>query len=283
MTSQMATSEFLRQFDVSGYVILKGLLDSQAIHAAQEAIGVLVEREAQELIKAGIISESFRDEPFESRMFRLYEKSLDTAPASWRPELHLPGLFDVFFCAPLLDRVEAILGPEIRLYPNYAARIKLPEQRLVLWHQDGGYTEHWHKVSSGDVVELQMVNVWAPLVPARVENGCMQFVAGSHKLGLLPHEQREYYLKIPEEHIAPHAERIIDIELDPGDVVVFQNMLCHRNVPNRTQTVRWSLDWRYQLASQSTLRAEKGYIARSRKEPETAVHSASEWGRLSFC
>ena len=59
MTSQMATSEFLRQLDVSGYVILKGLLDSQAIHAAQEAIGVLVEREAQELIKAGIISGNF--------------------------------------------------------------------------------------------------------------------------------------------------------------------------------------------------------------------------------
>ena len=283
MTSQAATSECLTRLDESGYVILKGMFDSQTVQAAREAVGVLVEREARKLVEAGAIDDLYRHEPFESRMVRLYEKNLDTAPSNWRPELHLPGLFDVFFCGPLLDHVEAVLGPEIRLYPNYTVRIKLPSQSLVLWHQDAGYTEHWHKDGTGNVGELRMVNIWAPLVPARVENGCMQFVAGSHTLGLLPHVQREYYLEIPEEHIAPHAERIVDVELDPGDVVLFHNMLCHRNLPNLTNTVRWSLDWRYQDPAQPTLRAEQGYIARSRREPETAVRSASEWGRLSFC
>ena len=33
-------------------------------------------------------------------------------------------------------------------------------------------------------------------VPARIENGCMRFIPGTHTLGLVPHEQREHYLEI---------------------------------------------------------------------------------------
>ena len=145
--------------------------------------------------------------------------------------MHLAGLFDLFFNPGLLDVVEVLLGPEIRLYPNYTARPKFPEWKgtEVLWHQDGGYTERGSGSKEG--VELQrMVNVWSPLVPARVENGCMQFVPGTHKLGSVPHESREYYLEIARESLDPYVEAAIDVELDPGDVVLFQNSA----LPSRT-------------------------------------------------
>ena len=92
-----------------------------------------------------------------------------------------------------------------------------------------------------------MVNAWTPLVPATVENGCMQFVPGSHRLGVVAHVKRTHYLEIEETALnAAAADGVVAIELQPGDLVLFHNLLFHRGLPNRSPAIRWSLDWRYQ-------------------------------------
>ena len=265
------------QFDQQGCVILKGFLEPDVIQGARSELAKLVDQHARKLLAEGKIADAREDEPFETRLARLYENCLDQAPKSFRRELHLAGLFPVFFHPRLLDQVEAFLGPEIRLYPNYTARPKLPEWEgtLVLWHQDGGYTQ-------GQVEALRMLNVWTPLVRARVENGCMQFIPGTHKLGVVPHEQRRHYLEIAREYLEPRLDQAVAIEVDPGDVVLFHNLLFHRGLPNHSRAIRWSLDWRYQDATQPTLRAERGHIARSCRDPASVVSSAAEWARLTF-
>ncbi len=279
----MNQDDLRRRFDEHGYVKLVDFLDADVVAHARAAMEELVDRQAQRLVAAGTIATAMVEEPFETRFFRLYEHHLDDAPKSFRRELHLAGLFDLFFNPALLDVVEALIGPEILLYPNYTARPKLPEWKgtEVLWHQDGGYTEQ----VAGDKgsVELQrMVNVWTPLVPARARNGCMQFVPGTHKLGTVPHEQREYYLEIARESLDPYVKAAVDVELDPGDVVLFQNLLFHRGQPNHSREIRWSFDWRYQDLRQPTLRKEEGHVARSRSRPERAVASAAAWANLTF-
>ena len=183
----------------------------------------------------------------------------------------------------MLDVAEAILGPEVRFYPNYTARPKLPrhEASLVLWHQDAGYTaaDRTSTRSLGGLTaaDLSMVNVWSPLVPARAENGCMQFIPGTHKLGVVDHVQREHYLEIIEDQIKPRLAEAVDVVCGPGDVVLFSNLLFHCGRPNVTDTVRWSLDWRYQDATQPTLRPQQGHLARSRAHPERVVRDAGQW------
>jgi phytanoyl-CoA hydroxylase len=265
-------------FEEQGYVILKGFLAPEVLTAARSEMEALVERQAEQLLAAGKITDPLRDAPFETRLAGLYAGCLDDAPKSFRRDLHLPGLFGVFFHPRLLDIVATFLGEEIRLYPNYTARPKLPEWKgtEVLWHQDGGYTR------AEQVAALRMLNVWAPLVPARVENGCMQFIPGTHRLGVVPHEQRQYYLEIARDYLAPREDRAVNIEMDPGDVVLFHNLLFHRGLPNHSPGIRWSLDWRYQDATQPTMREHHGHIARSRAHPDRAVISAEAWARLTF-
>ena len=267
-------------FNRDGYLIMKAFLAPAVIQGAREELNVLVDREAERLMAAGRIEEDFVDAPFETRIGRLFEHCMDAAPTSFRPQLHGPRLFDLFFHAPLLDVVQFLLGPEIRLYPNYTARPKFPEWKgtLVLWHQDGGYTAQ----AAHGVEELKMVNVWAPLVPATEENGCMQFVPGTHKLGIVPHEKREYYLEIAEEELDLRLGQAVSIEVDPGDVVLFHNLMFHCGLPNRTRMVRWSMDWRYQDATQPTMRRQTGHLARSRKSPEHVVEDREDWARRSF-
>ena len=264
-------------FHEHGYFIMRNALTPATLHAAQAAINGLVDHHADQLVAAGKRRDRLENAPFPVRLLQLYAENLGEAPVLFRPQLHLAGLFPLFFDPMLLDVVETILGGEIRLYPNYSVRPKYPdlEATVVLWHQDGGYTE-------GNVADLRMINLWTPFVPARVENGCMQFIPGTHKLGSVPHERRHSYLEIASEVLDTHRERAINIELDPGDVVLFHNLLFHRGLPNHSRQIRWSADWRYQDATQPTLRKENGHLARSRQHPATAVQSASEWASLSF-
>jgi phytanoyl-CoA hydroxylase len=265
------------QFNEQGYVILRNFLPPQSLAAARASINELVDRYADKQVAAGKVANRLENEPFETRLLRLFESDLTEAPVLFRSELHLTGLFDLFFNPQLLDIVEEVLGGELRLYPNYSIRPKYPDfaKTEVLWHQDGGYTE-------GQVEMLRMVNVWTPFVPARVQNGCMQFIPGTQRLGAVRHERREYYLEIAQDVLAPLEGQAVNIELDPGDIVLFHNLLFHRGLPNHSQQIRWSADWRYQDATQPTLRKENGHIARSRSHPEQAVQSAAQWATLTF-
>jgi len=276
--SALEREEIAHEFEEHGYRILRAFLEDGVVAGVRTEIEKLVDYHAKALLSQGRVPDLLRGQPFETRYALLYEKNLDIAPKLFRNELHLPGFFDLFFHPGLLDVVELILGPEVRLYPNYTVRPKVPEWEgaRVLWHQDGGYTQ------SEGVGEMKMVNVWTPLVPATTENGCMQFVPGTHKLGLVPHEKREHYLEIAEGVLRGRTARAMAIELDPGDVVIFNNLLFHQGLPNHSKGVRWSLDWRYQDAGQPTLRAFDGHLARSKRDPSAAVRSAEEWSGLVF-
>jgi phytanoyl-CoA hydroxylase len=270
--------------DREGYIILRGFFEPGVIEDAKSAMKILVQQQAEQFLAEGRITDTFPNEPFETRLLRLHERELKKAPHVFRPQLHLQGMYGMFFHPRLLDVVERVLGPEIKLYPNYSVRPKFPDHAgtLVLWHQDAAYTEGKHRATEGSAADLRMVNVWAPLVPAREANGCMQFVPGSHKLGLVPHVSREYYLEIVEEVLRERAGQPVSIETDPGDVVLFSNLLFHRGLPNTSRAIRWSADWRYQDAAQSTLRAEHGHLARSRQWPGEVVKSAPHWAQLRF-
>lgn len=282
MNAETATLQ--EQFNEEGYVILRGFFEPEVVQAARGAMASLVEKEAQKLKAAGKITDTLPNAPFETRLLQLYANDLDSAPLIYRPELHVGGLYPAFFHQRLLDIVESILGPEILLYPNYSSRPKYPDMKRaeVLWHQDGGYTESMSGAGKADA--LRMVNLWSPLVPAHTEHGCMQFIPQSHTMGTVPHAQdpKVKFLEIVKEHLAPVLHKAINIEMDPGDVVLFHNLLFHQGLPNRSKIIRWNLDWRYLDGTQETLRKEKGHLARSKKHPEKVVKSAKQWESLSF-
>jgi len=267
----------LQSFQDQGYVILPGIIEPAVQVAVRQEMEAIVDFLADHLMSQQRVIDPLKGEPFETRLYRLFENHLDVAPKNLRFYLHRPGLYGLLFHAPLLDIVEHILGPEVRLYPNYSARPKLPDWAgtQVLWHQDAGYTS-----DDAAVAGLRMVNVWTPLVKATVENGCMQFIPGTHKLGAVRHEQGEHYLQIAAEFLQPRLSQAVSIELDPGDVVLFNNLLFHVGLPNRSTSIRWSLDWRYQDATQGTMRREQGPRARSRARPQHVVASAEQWSRL---
>jgi phytanoyl-CoA hydroxylase len=266
------------EFDVNGYFILRDFFHTEVLEEVKREIGKIVDLYAE---RVNEINKN-TNEPFETRLYRLFKDNLQEAPSLFRTELHMEEFFSIFFNNQLLDIVEKILGDEILLYPNYSVRPKLPdfEAARVLWHQDAGYTAMGN--NTDHTGNLRMVNVWTPLVQATVVNGCMQFVPGSHKMGVVPHVKKQYYLEIASEYLEPTLKDAVNIELNPGDVVLFHNLLFHQGLPNKSDHIRWSLDWRYLDATQPTLRQEKGHLARSKSRSELVVSSKEKWAVLSF-
>ena len=277
--------QILEQFEDRGYIILKQMFPARVLRDVRNMLDRWVEGQAEMLLADGLIDDPKRGEPFETRYARLYENCKDRAPLNIREDLHCREMYGLFCDERLLSIVEQILGPELRLYPNYFVRPKLPDHAgtQVLWHQDAGYTQaHDPNTPNGQLMQLRMINCWAPIVPARPENGCMQFVPGTHKLGVVPHETGDIYLEIAEAHLKPHLTDAVDVICDPGDVVLFSNLMFHCGRPNVTDTVRWSSDFRYQDATQPTLRPTHGHVVHSRQHPDRAVAGAEHWAGLSF-
>eukprot|EP00118_Oscarella_pearsei_P016048 m.149999 g.149999 ORF g.149999 m.149999 type:complete len:308 (+) comp38540_c0_seq1:80-1003(+) len=292
--SSLSKDELKKHFDDNGCVIIESLLPPPVLQSAQKELEMLVEVEAEKLINNGHASPAYKDAPFEKRLLRLYSNNLQASPKLFRSELHREGLYPLFFHEPLLDCVQHLLDTsELRLYPNYTARPKFPHyaRHDVLWHQDAGYTQStaWHaphELNNDDILQMAkaMVNVWTPLVPATTESGCMQFVVGSHKLGIQPHVDKGEYLEVDKDVLeaALLSSEPVDVELQPGDVVLFQQLLFHRGQANGADYIRWSFDFRYQNAAFPTLRNEPGHMARSVQNPDNVVGSGKAWASLEL-
>jgi phytanoyl-CoA hydroxylase len=241
------------------------------------------------------IESLMQDLPFDKRLAKIFEQCPGEAPQIFREQLHSEGMGSIFLCREVIKLVERVLGKnEIRLYPNYALYPKMPSDQQpteTAWH--AGRMAHLADYTEEQVRESMagMVNVWTPLVPVTKTNGCVKLVPGSHKLdvlSLLPrpgsrgfHASRDKgYLEVDSELMKQHESKAVDIELEPGDVLLFKQQIIHCGNPNMSDGVRWSIDWRYQNAELHTLREDQGDIVRSLRMPEAVVRDGKHWASL---
>jgi hypothetical protein len=106
------------------------------------------------------------------------------------------------------------------------------------WHQDYGY---WYKDQF--MFPDQMVSVMLALTEANKENGCLQVIRGSHKLGRVNHgfagEQVGADMVMVEN--ALKTMELVYCKLEPGDALFFHSNLLHRSEANLSDRPRWSM------------------------------------------
>ena len=156
----------------------------------------------------------------------------------------------------ILDVLEQLLkSNKISAHPNFTIRVRTPtpsglnsefsDRGQVPFHQDAGYL-------LDDAKDTTVIGVWLPLqeVNPLLNNGCLQFIAGSHKKRkILQHKQGNQYLLVEPDDINKefgHLEKTELITVPYGSCVLFNNFTAHRSLENTSNTVRWSFDMRYQ-------------------------------------
>jgi hypothetical protein len=112
------------------------------------------------------------------------------------------------------------------------------------WHQDYGY---WYK--NQFMFPDQLISVMIALTPANKENGCLQVIKGSHKLGRVNHgfAGEQVGADMVMVNNALKTMDLIYCELQPGDALFFHSNLLHRSEANLSDYPRWSIISCYSL------------------------------------
>jgi ectoine hydroxylase-related dioxygenase (phytanoyl-CoA dioxygenase family) len=106
------------------------------------------------------------------------------------------------------------------------------------WHQDYGY---WYK--NEFLFPDQMLSVMVAITAATKENGCLQVIGGSHKMGRIEHGFAGEQVGAAQHYVdlALQTMPLVFVELQPGDALFFHSNILHRSAANLSGTARWSL------------------------------------------
>jgi len=96
------------------------------------------------------------------------------------------------------------------------------------WHQD-----RWTALDRDP-----QITVWTALDPATQENGCVQVIPKSHQHGLINPTHGSGFLTKAQTAAICTPDRIVYVELEPGEVVLLHNYLLHASDVNRSAQSR---------------------------------------------
>jgi ectoine hydroxylase len=217
MSVRQLSAEHIVAYEDNGYVLLRGFFDSQEI--------ALLHRAAKE--DRALDENSFARKDGEGGEVRL---SLWNHPGDT-----LYGMFAR--CESLVNAAETVLHDEVY---HYHSKMIMKDARTGgawAWHQDYGY---WYQNA---VLFPDLTSAFIAVDPATRENGCMQVIRGSHKIGRIEHQLQGDQAGADQKRV----EQILKVlpldyvEMDPGDVLLFHANLLHRSDQNRSENPRWSM------------------------------------------
>lgn len=166
------TEEQKRYFESNGFLPYGPLITPQRVNQIGDALDAIASGEIEypaELIRWEPAAETLAGKAARKDLVRQIRY----------PHRHVPLFFEHATDPVILDVIEDLIGPDIVLY-NTQALLKPPFHGVSQpWHQDSAY---W------PIQPFQLLSCWIAIDEATVENGCMQFIPGTHKRGLLEHK-----------------------------------------------------------------------------------------------
>nr|KAG5698092.1 hypothetical protein BaRGS_031782 [Batillaria attramentaria] len=240
----------VRQFFEKGYVLVEDFFTPQELEPVRQATARLVDIVAQRLYKAGKITDLHEDADLFTRLTLLEEQFPGASVLVHKLGILPPEYRALLSNERLLNVLEQVLGPRVAASPVWNIRTKLPNcvHGEIPWHQDSGY------FAPNSYTTLLPV-AWIPLLDATPENGCMQYLEGGHKRGIVCDHLNCYgdtwHVMLDEskmeEVLGVSKEKdLITIPVKYGGFILFNNLLPHRSLPNKSNEIRWSLDLRWQ-------------------------------------
>lgn len=195
------TGQHQQEYQEQGYTLLPGLLSA--------ATAAALYKEVLQIIAARNMPDSYL--------------------AQTSDHLAGSGLDELMHGAELRHLVGTFMGGASSLYLPFTA-VKGPRQGAFGFHQDNQYTRH----------DGPSCNCWIALGPCTAANGCLRIVPGSHHDGtrqskamFVDEDGNESHRTLVEE-----PEHYVDIELQPGDAVLFDRLTIHGSGPNNSDEPR---------------------------------------------
>lgn len=213
----------LEQYQRDGFIIIRGLFDP-------EEIGLLARAAKEDRV---LDQNSFGRTDGSGGNIRL---SLWSEPGD-----NLYGMFAR--CERIVGAMEQILGGAVG---HYHSKMIMKDAKIGgawEWHQDYGY---WYDIG---YLFPDLASVMIAVDKATQENGCLQVIKGSHRLGRINHTTtgQQAGADLTRVNQALQKLELLHCEMDPGDAVFFHSNTLHRSDQNRSDNPRWAMVCCYSL------------------------------------
>ena len=153
------------------------------------------------------------------------------ALGAWRIE---PGLHDVLWNPRFLVAANQLLGNAPVRFWHDQLFCKPPRKGgVVAWHQDYSY---WTRTKP-----IAHLTCWCGLDDSTQENGCLQYVPGSHRWGLLDKPELAGDLMGIENYLTPDQRqnfKPIPVETKAGEAIFHHPLTLHGSGENKSENSR---------------------------------------------
>ncbi|MBI2505529.1 MAG: phytanoyl-CoA dioxygenase family protein [Candidatus Latescibacteria bacterium] len=214
----------------NGFVAVPGVFPPERMAAARSRYDQLIATGPKEggptPLQEPEVAKGRAGVPPSSTTIRKFERLVPHEPL-FRELASAPALVEAV--ASIIGRPVQIMHDQSQLKPPRVGSAKPP-------HQDNAY----HKIEPPDLT----VTAWVAIDEATLENGCMRFIPGSHKWGLLDHTP----LPGQEHNLSPEGLDLsteVALPCKAGDVALFHTLVLHHSLPNRTDQWRRSFICHY--------------------------------------
>ncbi len=262
-------------FHTEGYVLVENGLGNEDLDPVIREYENYINRRARQLLETGAIGQLYEDQPFEKRLACICRENNEIYPDLDIMHFRGRALFKFLRNDNLLDLMEGLVGPEITCNPIQHLRPKLPagltpagaDGHVARWHQDMA-------VMREEADPYFIVTAWLPLTASTPENGCLQIIPRVVGQGLL----HRHSAALQEDEMP--AGEILSLPMEKGSVLLLHKETPHSSAVNTSDTVRWSMDLRYQQTGTPTGRPFwPDFAVRSRANPDLVLKDHEEWCR----
>lgn len=155
------------------------------------------------------------------------------------------GIYGAFArCRRVVDSVEQLLGGEVY---HYHSKMVLKDAFVGgawAWHQDYGY---WYQ---NGVLFPELCSVMIAVDAATRENGCLEVLRGSQRMGRINHVLSGEQAGADRERVGEAEKRLEKVYclMEPGDAIFFHANTLHASGPNHSPYPRWAMICCYNAA-----------------------------------
>ncbi len=188
-----------------------------------------------------------------------------------KPANFAPELLQTQFRENGLAVARQLLGPNVIQVSEHAILKPAGYGAATPWHQDEAFRE--------EDFEYEQLSIWMPLQEATLENGCMQYVPGTHLTGVLDHrspgnDPRVHALECAGEFNSADA---VACPLEAGGAAIHHGRTLHYAGPNRTDTSRYAYVLMFEAPPKPRAVARDFHWNRNKKT--ASLQRRSRWRR----
>lgn len=211
----------LSEFSENGTILLKNILNKKDF----SKIDVLLEKHWR---KFSI------DDPYSEICADFAKKNSNIVTSIYSEVADLKECIQIARANPIKSVIQSIIGVDAKIYSKIPLRIDVPleTKELAVWHQDDFYVK-------GAPNEI---TAWIPLQDTPMHMGALSVMKKSHHYGRLEHDIVWGKKSMP---TGVYDSPINIIEMQRGDVLLFNSFLLHASNINFSNFIRYSIQIRF--------------------------------------